>query len=1657
MSYKIKKRISLLMAICLLVSCFGNINFGDVHNHNVKHASAASHVHSSACYNGTKHTHVSACKKTTTYLCGSAIAVGSDPWSTCLSCGSSFRGYATGPCTSCGGQMSVSSITNYQCSNCGSSCGSGGHYTTGTSIVCGKTESDYYNGSGNVVNPTCNQVVTSISATSPTATTYLNEPVNTTGMSVTAYYLDGQSANISNYTITADTSTSGKKNATITYNGYIDNASTTGSKTATVSITVIPKTKACTAGRGHADYQLNADGSDGGCPICNQINGVYNIAQGHYNDLVGYTNSLKNMKTNLSIVRDDFETTLSITIIESDRKKIEKYLSSINKNLDTLTGYIDNANEFINQASSKLSEIQASATKTVSRAEELSNEILVLANTVKSYKVASSDFENDANSDKNDGDSINNKAEEIEKNRVKVENFKDEINSFKNEMNSNKSQLLEIKNTLNNYLNIIIITNDSNIVKSYLDIIDSYIKDIDDFIEFADSSITKADEYINFMNDSTDKTIEQTNLLVTEIEQLKVQVLNNKTTSDNYVADANEKQLLAYNFVKKANDIAYSKQIYDNMNLQLNTSKTDYSNNRVVESDYVKLVDEINQIKDKAVNSKKTIIQGKIDEINALLELAYTKEDDIEITQVDMNGHLSNVFDIIQTLDDLDYLTVGEKKVVIEGKKSDNDILNTNVNSFIQGIKDCYDQAVSIRDWVLAQKFVEEKQQIEDKEIIINDNISTVEDIIIKINDIESQASQSIDNLKKLLEEIKAIYDSGILETNRVAANDFLDKAEKLLLDGQAEHTNINTEIVKVIEYKNTLMSYKDLISDKVSIAINTDDDTLYQSTVKEINELLLLANTLIEKAEESNTFVSDKYQIIQSKYIEMSATKDEINTLHNNYIYANKVLDTLKENIDKAKKMFIKSSDIMDEAKTYLESNSSFLSIYDEMYKLTDQLENHYFDYKSYISIYDTVSNYAEIQEFETKVNSKFATIEELYNQLVSLLKNIEDAAETIEKNKITIEEQLSKLKELINDAKQKLEELENRIESEDCLNDSLSEIIDSIKEEIENMEKTFQIVESILNESMGNLNLDDSNKLLEDTRKYLETTEISHDKVLELINNANKLIDDICNRRDGIKHIEENIHLTEEMLTTVKTIIEDINNKSTDALNDKYKDLIKSLLDNILLSQTELKANLDTHNKLLEEVVTNELYNISEGVSNSDMLLKQAQDIFNNISKEYDEMKEVFTKGEEEKEELDKNKDKGNINEDTIKDIIDKANDILEDAKDIETKITEDKTIVEELIEDIIDKIKDLTDIKDEIEELNKKLQDTEDIDIAKDLVDQGNILIDKAKDILDEIIDINNTIKDIYEKQQSNQNGNSGNGSSNENPSDVEISIDKPNSDILEKIFGDVSGFTFNTQTGKIYYNKKKLNAKEEVKIKELYNDEWNTSITFKNCREYSVYMFYFKDKDNHVYRITLRNFVVDYQTPTTILNLKEVDNAYPMNDKSKVIESYNVLTTKSSLFHLTLSKKNKFILTPNIEYGVSGKRSLMYQLNTSSNKNSKWINVDTKTNTIELPKNFNGKIVIKAIDNANNSSIINISNTIDKKKPTIKNLSNNKTYKKNVKISYSDANGIKKAVISYNSGSYLDIKTGTTLKKSGSYVLKVTDCFGNTKTVKFKIKK
>ena len=114
---------------------------------------------------------------------------------------------------------------------------------------------------------------------------------------------------------------------------------------------------------------------------------------------------------------------------------------------------------------------------------------------------------------------------------------------------------------------------------------------------------------------------------------------------------------------------------------------------------------------------------------------------------------------------------------------------------------------------------------------------------------------------------------------------------------------------------------------------------------------------------------------------------------------------------------------------------------------------------------------------------------------------------------------------------------------------------------------------------------------------------------------------------------------------------------------------------------------------------------------------------------------------------------------------------------------------------------------------------------------------------------------------------------------------------------------------------------------------------------------------------------------------------------------------------------------------------------------------------KNDTIEIPLSGSNTYIIGInggyVPNAQWVSVkYTLSDNVkaEKKKPTISGVKNGKTYKKAVKITFKDESGVKSAKLNGKK-----VKSGVIVKKNGSYTLTVTDKNGNTRTVRFKIKK
>lgn len=128
---------------------------------------------------------------------------------------------------------------------------------------------------------------------------------------------------------------------------------------------------------------------------------------------------------------------------------------------------------------------------------------------------------------------------------------------------------------------------------------------------------------------------------------------------------------------------------------------------------------------------------------------------------------------------------------------------------------------------------------------------------------------------------------------------------------------------------------------------------------------------------------------------------------------------------------------------------------------------------------------------------------------------------------------------------------------------------------------------------------------------------------------------------------------------------------------------------------------------------------------------------------------------------------------------------------------------------------------------------------------------------------------------------------------------------------------------------------------------------------------------------------------------------------------------------------------------VTYTIKGKTGSEYPSFIGDTK--KILDIEKKGGTYDLSKS-------ESINSSSSSS-----KKKDTKKPTVKGIGNNKTYKKSVKFKVSDASGIKKVTLNKKKISVSKAKKGYTVKKKGKYTLKVWDKAGNVRTVKFKIKK
>jgi Zn finger protein HypA/HybF involved in hydrogenase expression len=134
---------------------------------------------------------------------------------------------------------------------------------SGSIDLCNETKANqWYLSCGKVEDAVlvCGQMVTQITPTHPTQKVYLNDPLITTAI---ATYRDGSTKVVLCTTSYVTNTVVSNKSVTITYTVTIGGITYTYN--ATLTVTVVPRSKTCS--NGHT-YNLRPDASDPGCPYC---------------------------------------------------------------------------------------------------------------------------------------------------------------------------------------------------------------------------------------------------------------------------------------------------------------------------------------------------------------------------------------------------------------------------------------------------------------------------------------------------------------------------------------------------------------------------------------------------------------------------------------------------------------------------------------------------------------------------------------------------------------------------------------------------------------------------------------------------------------------------------------------------------------------------------------------------------------------------------------------------------------------------------------------------------------------------------------------------------------------------------------------------------------------------------------------------------------------------------------------------------------------------------------------------------------------------------------------------------------------------------------------------------------------------------------------
>ncbi|MCZ2781472.1 hypothetical protein [Metamycoplasma hominis] len=735
----------------------------------------------------------------------------------------------------------------------------------------------------------------------------------------------------------------------------------------------------------------------------------------------------------------------------------------------------------------------------------------------------------------------------------------------------------------------------------------------------------------------------------------------------------------------------------------------------------------VNSNDTKAMNSSKTSLDAKIDDIAKKLE-AFNATKKLEFTKLQETR--SNI----------------DKFLTPEVKANPNYTTLVNELEVAKKAKELVSESSNKSDIIVANN--ELKQALQTAQSSKNDADKTSSEEKAKL-------SASLSNAKEL---DKNLTDSdGEIQQAKAELAKEVEKANQAITSNNTkEIQNSNTSLLnKISEVKNKLDKFNnekeaefnklEASSSAIKEFINENNtNPNYTALIQKLQAKLDAKNSITKSSNKLDIVAAN--QTLQEALAIAKTEKESVNSQNQ------AIKNTLNETIGKAKELdknLTDSDGEIQQAKTELTneiekanqaiasnntasmegSNTSLLNKISEVQNKLDKFNN---DKKAEFNKLQELKN--KIDDFEKKnknneIYSKF-NLDELINKSVQIKNSLGSINES--SNKKDIVDANKKMQDALNELQAKMaeihkktfqefnehkNELENLIKKEDAKevgtdeantaitnndvkeNSSIEEItkankaLDEAKSKLDQKINTQKATElNSLNESKEKLN-----NLITSSSNQVSAEEISKaKKVLEEINNLS------LNNDSSIKSLKEATQKIKDVETQLTKEIEKAKIEKTDKLK-KFNEVKKSLED-LIKDDDAIQVGTDDAPKLLEdnnninenssiEEIINATKTLEDGKSKLDKKIKtKKQPLIRDLKRKVDDLSrwlEYSSNSEEHFAALDPDKRPKNITLDTIKKDLEDARRLLQEAN----KLNDDS------------KIANINKKIDEIKELNKK----------------------------------------------------------------------------------------------------------------------------------------------------------------------------------------------------------------------------------------------------------------------------------------------------------------------------------------------------------------